>query len=168
MGLVELIRTRFRYDPESGKLFWIHKNKHHPRLYGKEAGCVSDGRVFVKVQGKRMPRARVAYIYMTGVIPSLIDHMNGNTLDDRWVNLRVASLSQNNWNISPNKRKSKKSGLPLGVRVLTNGTYQSRIAAHGKTYCLGAFDSAEDAHKAYLEAKLKIHGQFSREVSNAS
>ena len=162
--LIPEIKRRLRYDPLTGKCYWIALNRHHPRLTGKEAGtlrqCKGGARYYIKVNRLAVPLARIAFVLMIGRFPEVADHINGDTQDNRWSNLREVTSSQNSWNI-PYERTCKKSGLPIGVRKLGN-KYQVRIAVNKKTFHLGVFDTIEQAQKVYLDAKKKYHGEFAR------
>lgn len=157
----EEIRKRLRYDPETGRCYWVDPSKYHRGLTGQEAGCSAEyrgkTRWYIRLGGRGYPRARIAFAIMTGKFPEMVDHKNGNTLDDRWANLREASASQNAWNIGG---RTKKSELPVGVRALSSGRFQARIAANRETRMLGTFATAAEAYAAYLRAKAELHGEF--------
>ena len=76
----------------------------------------------------------------------LIDHINGDSLDNRAVNLRIASPSQNQQN-----RKNAKGYQKAGK------LWYSKISANNVKYNLGAFKTEEEALRAYREAKMKYH-----------
>jgi hypothetical protein len=76
----------------------------------------------------------------------LIDHLNGDSLDNRAVNLRIASPSQNQQN-----RKNAKGYQKAGK------LWYSKISANNVKYKLGAFKTEEEALRAYREAKIKYH-----------
>ena len=88
----------------------------------------------------------------------IVDHQNGDTLDNRTSNLRICSHAENMRNRRINK--NNKSGFK-GV-WLDNQTklYRAEIKAEGKRIGLGYHQSAEDAHAAYVEAAKKYHGEF--------
>jgi hypothetical protein len=89
-----------------------------------------------------------------------VDHIDGNGLNNRKENLRMATRSQNQYN--SRRRVDNPSGYK-GVRSYKDtGKWQARITANKKQYHLGYFDTAEEAHKAYCEASKKLHGEFSR------
>ena len=89
-----------------------------------------------------------------------VDHINGNGLDNRKENLRLATQSQNQHNAR--RRVDNPSGYK-GVRAYKDtGKYQARITCSGKQYHLGYFETAIEAHNAYCAASEKLHGKFGR------
>lgn len=86
-----------------------------------------------------------------------VDHVNGDGLDNRRSNIRVASRAENMRNIKPRKHSSVYKGV--GIH---NGRWRSRIMIDGKTVYVGIFDSEIDAAKAYNQAAIKHYGQFAR------
>jgi len=89
-----------------------------------------------------------------------VDHINGNTLDNRKANLRRCSRSQNLCN------KGKKSGCSSkhkGVHFFKRtGTWQTYIWVKRKRIWLGYFKDEIEAAKAYNNAAKKYHGKFAR------
>lgn len=86
----------------------------------------------------------------------VVDHINGNSLDNRKSNLRIVSQKENMLNMKPNDAMK-------GIRVhyLKDGTprYGARISYNYKTISLGTFDTLEQAQKARKEAEEKIKSQ---------
>lgn len=89
----------------------------------------------------------------------IVDHINGNTLDCRKVNLRIVNKAQNQFNAK--MQKNNTTGLK-GVTRRTKNRWQARIMHYGKYTYLGLFDSPEKAHAAYCEASKKYHGEYGR------
>jgi hypothetical protein len=86
---------------------------------------------------------------------SLVDHRNGNGLDNRRRNLRVATQAQN----CQNKRVKQNTCGFKGVFVSGN-KFMARIRINGKLTYLGTFDTAIAAARAFNEAAKKCHGEF--------
>jgi hypothetical protein len=90
----------------------------------------------------------------------LVDHRNGNGLDNRRANLRLATRSQN----SANKRKRKNtSSRFIGVNFnKTAARWYVFVKKNEKRYWVGSFVNEIDAGRAYDEAAKKYHGEFAR------
>ncbi len=86
-----------------------------------------------------------------------VDHVNGDSLDNRRINIRIATPSQNCQNRLPNRNKRFK-----GVRRTANGKWQARISNLGITHYLGVFDRQRDALSAYDERAKALYGAFAR------
>ena len=88
----------------------------------------------------------------------IIDHINGNTLDNRKTNLRLCDHSENLRNVLI--RKNNSTGF-VGVYYDKRfKKYRSKIRYYNKSINLGSFDSAEDAHQAYIRKAKELHGNF--------
>jgi hypothetical protein len=96
----------------------------------------------------------------------MIDHINGDGLDNRRENLRPCNQFEN----AQNRRVSKSNKVGLkGVyedRSRSVVKYRAQISAFGKRYRLGSFLSPTDAARAYDHAALSLHGNFA--VTNGS
>lgn len=90
----------------------------------------------------------------------VVDHINGDGLDNRLCNLRVVTVAQNNLN--SRVRNDSQSGLKGAYYDKKRGAYYSRITVNGKHMHLGTFSTAEEAAEAYAEASRKYHGEYGR------
>ena len=88
----------------------------------------------------------------------VIDHINGNGLDNRRSNLRIATYSQNIAN--SHKPVRSKSGFK-GVHKFRKAWIAS-IRKDGVQRHLGVFDNPRDAARAFDEAALFLHGEFAK------
>lgn len=84
-----------------------------------------------------------------------VDHINGDGLDNRRANLRLATPRENTINSRP--RKALK-----GVWAQPNGKSVAALTVHGRKVYLGVFDTAEQAACAYDEAARRFFGRFAR------
>jgi len=104
---------------------------------------------------------RLTYIYMHRQIldaPARLecDHVNGDGLDNRRDNLRLATRSQNATNTTI--RRSPSSPY-RGVRSNHN-KWAASIKANGQLHYLGNFPTPEEAALAYDRAAENLHGEF--------
>jgi len=76
------------------------------------------------------------------------DHINHNTLDNRRYNLRIVTHQQNHWN------QKKPKGCYWHKRAKK---WQAQIVLKNKKIYLGCFETEQEAHVAYLEAKKIYH-----------
>lgn len=87
-----------------------------------------------------------------------VDHVNGNKLDNRSANLRLATRSENMRNTGPQSNNT--SGFKGVSFQKDSGMWSAKIGLHGVRHHLGLFRSAELAHAAYCEAAKRLHGEF--------
>ncbi|MCI0598731.1 MAG: HNH endonuclease [Beijerinckiaceae bacterium] len=87
-----------------------------------------------------------------------IDHINGDRADNRFLNLREATRTENAWNAK--LRSDSHSGFK-GVRRHKR-RWCAYIKVSGKQKHLGSFATPEEAHDAYCRAAREHHGQFAR------
>ena len=130
------LRKVITYDPTSGAFHW--KLSRPGCVAGREAGTVRpDGYRQVEIDRKLYRAARLAVLYVTGKWPAsdkVVDHRNGVRDDDRWSNLRVATLAEN----ARNRRPTAASGK-LGVYAYSGGRWYASIWLNGKTKHLDVY-----------------------------
>lgn len=148
------VRRQLRYDPASGQFVWLVKSARNI-IVGQRAGTrLSTGYILIRINGESYSAHRLAWLYMTGEWPAEhIDHKNRQRDDNRWSNLRKASVSQNHLN--SRLKATNTTGLK-GAWPLPSGRYYSQFQ---RRY-LGSFDTPEGAHAAYMAAATKHHPQF--------
>lgn len=159
----EFLKSILHYDQDTGEMIWIKPNKYHCELLGKIAGCparANKDKIYWNIQilGKKYKRSRIAWMWMTGSFPKdCIDHKDGNSLNDKWENLREASVLENSWN---HKTRKRKYDFPMGVRQSVSGKYVARISHLKRQFTIGTFDTVKEARDAYMKEREKRFGQF--------
>ena len=154
------LRTFIFYDLATGDFFW--RKNHYRAKMGQLAGFRrKDGYLLITINQQTYRAHRLAWLYVYGEHPKgEIDHINGDPSDNRIVNLRVATRSQNTANI----RKKCNSGNKLkGVTPARDGVrYKAQIRINGKNTYLGTYSNEEEAHAAYMLAARAEFGAFAR------
>lgn len=111
----------------------------------------------MNVCGKAYRAARLAWFYVHGAWPKHhIDHINGNRLDNRIANLRDIPRQANNQNIHRSFKTNKTGFLGVDLDKRSN-RYRASIRHNGSNRTLGRFDTPEEAHEVYLNAKRLLH-----------
>lgn len=155
----EIVREHLAYDPETGIFTRLVSSGYRGcHKAGKAVGSSNGGKYLeTMLLGHRVLLHRLAYLYMTGEWPTDdVDHIDGDGRNNRWNNLREVTRKTN----IQNQRKaqsSNKSGFLGASFDKFTGRYVARINSNGKYLNLGRFDTAEEAHAAYLEAKRRLH-----------
>ena len=154
------LRKLLSYCPQTGIFRWrpAAQVPTKPSVRANEiAGYIRNGYWMVGVDGREYRAHRLAVLYMTGEWPSkLVDHEDTNKLNNRWSNLRQATNSQNQQNLTA-ARRSSKSGH-LGVTWYTpTSKWLARITVDGTIHHLGYHSKIEQAVAAYADAKKRLH-----------
>ena len=143
---VEELHRLFRYDSETGKLYWKISPAYNVKR-GDEAGYLKEkekGYRMVSIKNKNYYVHRVVYKMCHKVEPpAIIDHINEIKTDNRIENLREIDNGHN-------LRRSKKgSGVrnPYGKKK----KYRAYPCFNGKQYFLGWFDTYEEARQKVVD-----------------
>ena len=148
------------YNPETGILTWKVSPRPSVKV-GQEAGSHRNKRYLgVRFKQKDYGYHRIAYFIYHGVDPleNEIDHIDGNSLNNKIDNLRLATRSQNV--INRQFQKNNKSGV-VGVHWEKKyQKWQARISYKNKKIHLGYFDDIEEAKAARIAAEKKYFGEY--------
>ncbi len=108
-------------------------------------------------------RTKIMYLHrilLNAKPKEFVDHINGDTLDNRRINLRLCSNKDNVRNQSLNKKnKSGYKGVRNTNRNLTK-KYLASIGVNNKSIYLGYFHTAKKAAIAYNNAAIEYFGKF--------
>ena|ERR1019366_3682550 len=158
----EILHELFSYDVDTGIFIRIADLGIRARI-GSQAGWVTRcGYCCMSIKYRKYLAHRLAWLYMTGKWPPhQIDHINGIRLDNRWVNLRLATNSQNQWNSKP-VRASNTSGYKGVYWSKHANMWRATITCNGKQKVIGYRKIKEDAARLYEIAARQEFGEYAR------
>lgn len=170
----EVIRQLLRYDPDTGKLFWLERpekffatpvaaKRWNARYAGSQAlTAVSPGGYLVGcILGRPWRAHRVIWAMQTGSWPKdQIDHIDCCPTNNRWENLREASGAENSWNRRVGNDTT--SGIKGVYWHKRDKRWNARIFSQRRNIFLGNFKTREEAEAAASAARKDIHGSFAR------
>lgn len=145
------IISRFIYVERTGNLFWANG-----RCAGEHVGSLfrsEHGKEYwrTKLCGLGLLNHRIIWFMKTRETPEMIDHRNGDGLDNAWDNLRDATQAQNFANMDR---------LIRGIDQYPNGKWRAKITIDYSQIHLGMFDTQEQALAVYKKALTETHGEY--------
>ncbi len=161
------LKETLSYDENTGIFIWVKVSKYHNEKLGKTAGGLSKSRgkeyTSIRINKKDYKAHRLAWLYAYGEFPqNVIDHINGDGLDNRLKNLRSVTQLEN---VQNHKKHLTKKGLPVGVSLCAGG-FRARISSNKKTYYLGVFNNPKLASDAYTSARSLLHSAPITRINN--
>jgi hypothetical protein len=155
----EQLKEILEYNPDTGVFTW-KKTVNSRAVIGSVAGYkINEGYIQISIYGKKYRAHRLAFLYMTGKWPKeLVDHVNQIKDDNRYINLREATVSQNN--INSKKQKNNKSGYRGVYWDSKNQIWRVQIKYKSKHRYLGRYADIKEAASVYKAAALKLYGEF--------
>lgn len=153
-----LLYSEISYDEISGK--FTRKTSNNRTKSGSEVGHINrEGYRVISFKGKNYPSHRLAWLFYYGELPQgLIDHINGDRLDNRISNLRAADFFENNYNSCI--RADNKSGVKGVYFNKSANKWHARIKINKKNKHIGYFDNIEHAKNAYIKEAKELHKDF--------
>lgn len=140
------------YNPNSGEFFW-KKQMASWIPAGTSAGNLNKklGYVQIRIHKKLYYAHRLAVLFMTGEMPTeQVDHINGIRSDNRWLNLREASSTEQMRNTAISRNNT--SGVNGVSWCTSRQRWQAGITVNHKTKFLGYFKDFIDAVSARKQA----------------
>jgi len=148
------------YDATTGNFFWLEPKR------GKKMGVPAGtphfkGYIIIRINGCLYLAHRLAFLFVYNVFPKdQVDHINGIRNDNRIVNIRHATNSENQLN---RWDKVKNTSGYKGI-VLYKGRiakpWRAKADLNGNPYHLGYYVTALEASLAYQKFAKAHHGEF--------
>lgn len=169
---ISYLQECFSYNADTGALCWKTRPRSHfandracsvfnARYAGTEAGSANAKRAAVKVSNRLYKVHRIAWAIFYGEHPTQqIDHINGDPLDNRIANLRLATNQQNQYNRGVNKNST--SGLKGVYWDKPVQRWRAQIVHNRASVFLGHYATSEEAAAAYAEGAKRYAREFAR------
>lgn len=160
------LESLFDYVPQSGALLWRPREEKtkadvvfNKTLAGKSAGYqTTHGYIAIEFGGSSYKAHRIIWKIVTGLEPEWVDHIDRNRANNKWTNLRDATLSQNGYNTTKSPRNT--SGFRCVSYIQRFKKFRAAVQVNGKKKHIGYFDNAEDAALAAQKVIVATRGEF--------
>jgi hypothetical protein len=154
-----LLHELFDYDSVAGGLVW-RINKNRARI-GMRAGWVDQlGYRSVGINKRRYKEHRLVWAWHGRAEEKELDHINGDSQDNRIENLRRATRAENMWNTGV--RKDNRAGVKgIGFK---RGRWRARLQVNKKPVHVGTFDTREEAEAAITAARKDLHRCYAKHL----
>ena len=157
----------FHYNKRTG--VFTHKLKKYNWRDKKEVGHeITDSRrktsyLRTRINGKDYLLHRLAWLYVYGELPEIIDHKDGNGLNNKISNLRASTQQENNRNVRCQERN--KTGVKNVIQEKGSNKFRVSFTVKkdgdkSKTVSFGKFDTIEEASFVAKNARSALHGDF--------
>lgn len=150
------IRKFVSYDPLTGE-FTVLMDRGKARAGDKAGSLHNNGYWKIGFAGKKYLAHRLAWAMFYGSWPKLgVDHKDGDKLNNKIENLRLATKSQNR----ANTPGFSKRGVRIDNRIKEGNKYVAKIEFDGRRIHLGSFRTRELAEEFRILAAELLFGEF--------
>jgi len=159
---------QFHVNPQTGDLYFTDLAPLTKHVIGRSArnfnfapiNVLSNGRKVTFTNGHPCMQSRIIFKMMTGSEPQQVDHINGDSTDNRPCNLRAVSQSENQQNrkLNVNNRSGHKNVSWNKARK----KWHIQISVNRKRVVSVFTDDLELAELVAIEGRDKYHGQYAR------
>ena len=149
------LRELINYEPEAGIFKW--RKIAAARSQRGPGTILNCGYLQISIDGVKYQGHRLAWLHFYGQWPmNVVDHINGDKLDNRIANLRDVTTAVNLQNIhgASSRNACGYTGVSFHKR---ENAWSASLMVDGKVKRLGFHKTPELAHDAYITAKLQYH-----------
>ena len=154
----DLVNNLFEY--KDGHLYWKNITYRQTNLIGKEAGTLDNNRRQITIDRKHYKTHRIIFLMFNGYMPKEVDHIDGNSLNNKIENLREANRSENVCNIGI--KKTNTSGYKGVHWDKARNKWMVTVQKNKKIVFNKRFEDLELAVLVAEEARNKYHKEFAR------
>lgn len=155
----EYLDSQIKYNPTTGLFFWKCSGQGRKVFPNKPVGNANgQGYIEISINRKKFQAHRLAWFLSKGRWPEEVDHINHNISDNRLLNLREVTHSENQHNQKIHKNNT--TGVHGVSYSKRDKKYEAHIRLNGKSIFLGYFFDLDKAKKARQEAETKYFGEF--------
>jgi hypothetical protein len=152
----EYLNSIFEY--KNGSLYWKVSKAKKIRI-GDIAGCITNKRYLrTIINGKLYLNHRLIFLMHHGYLPKMIDHINGNSLDNKIENLRECNQQQNNYNQKLNANNL--SGIKGVSWHKKQKKWIVQLQVNGKKCFFGYYKDIDYAKFIADSMRYKYHKQY--------
>ena len=152
----EYLKTIFEY--KDGDLYWKNSLSYCTKNGNKTGSISSTGYKVTFINKKSYKNHRLIFLFHKGYLPKILDHIDGNPLNNHIENLREATHQQNCQNRS--KQKNNNSGYKNIAWIKSEKRWKVKINSNNKSYYLGMYKDLELAILVAEMAREKYHKEF--------
>jgi|TARA_R110002074_G_scaffold385163_1_gene566161 hypothetical protein len=160
--VLEYVHSRFQYDSDLGRL--ISKIDSGNGIYRHKKGEIIKGEITTAgyrriAFGKyKMREHRLIYLMCHGFLPAMLDHVDGDKLNNKIENLRACSNSQNQFNSKvPRNNTTGFKGILFNKK---ENRYFGRVRVSGKQYNTKRTKSLTEAVLLLRNLRENLHGEY--------
>jgi len=148
------------FEYKDGELYW--KNCTSPAVKNGSKAGHSNSYGYWRIETKfgSLAAHRVVFLMHHGYMPKVVDHIDGNKLNNKIENLRAATYTENSYNSCISKRNT--SGAKNIRWREDQRKWRVQLTVQGKNVNIGQFADFEFAELVAQEARSLFHGQFAR------
>ena len=154
----EILQQFFYY--KEGKLYNKITRNSRSQIDQESGNVSSYGYRLVMLDKKAYRVHRLIFMMHYGYMPKEIDHIDGNTLNNRIENLRECSSSENKYNTK--LRSDNKSGIKGVCWNKRANSWQAYLNSNGKRTYIGYFKDIQKAKNAVKSYRIEQHNEFAR------
>ena len=147
------LKKIIHYNPETGIFTRIRLTNKQFKLGVINNKIAPNGYIYSRIKNELFTLHQLAFLYMVGLIPEQVDHINHIRDDNRWHNLKGSSSSENNKNRT--MARNNTSGFTGVTFDKKRNRWVSQIGLGGLNKKLGTFKCKHDAIAARKEANVK-------------